>query len=236
MGLLKDIFGLFMPPVCAMCGETLPETVGFVCTRCRWEMPLTGFCRRFDNPVAHKFHGLVPVVNASAFMWFSDGSDVRKMIHDFKYRGSWRYARKSGEWYGSELRESGFYSDVDVIVPIPLHIRKLLKRGYNQSEYIAEGISVSMGVPVDVRSVTRRRHTKSQTERTKNDRWENVEGIFAVRRSRALSGKHILLVDDVLTTGATMVSCAQAILDAVPDCRISIAALAASRAEYGDFK
>lgn len=219
-----------------MCGCLMSEEVDFICTRCRWEMPLTGFGGKFDNPVAHKFHGLLPVVNASSYLWFIDNSDVRSMIHSFKYRGNWSYARKAGEWYGAELREGGLYSDVDVVVPVPLHLRKRLSRGYNQAEYIAEGIAAAMGLTVDRKSVVRRRHNKSQTERSKSERWENVSGIFAVRNPQNLVGKHILLVDDVLTTGATIISCAQAILDAVPGCRISIATLAASRAEFGNFK
>ncbi len=236
MNPLKDIMGLFLPRVCAMCGEPLPEHVDFICTACRWEMPLTGFGSQFDNPVAHKFHGLLPVVNASSYFWFADGSDVRSMIHAFKYDGNWRYALKAGEWYGAELKAGGLYGRVDVIVPVPLHFRKLLKRGYNQAEYIGEGMAAAMDLPLDRRSVVRRRYNRSQTERRKSERWENVEGIFAVKRPDRLAGKHILLVDDVLTTGATIISCAQAILDAVPDCRISIATLAASRAEFGDFK
>lgn len=236
MSILKDIAGLFLPRTCAMCGEPLPEGVGFVCTRCRWEMPLTGFGRSFDNPVVRKFHGLIPIVNASSYLWFADGSDTRSMVHAFKYSGNWRYAYDAGAWYGEELRDGGLYYDVDLIVPIPLHIRKLLKRGYNQSEYIARGMSSAMGVPVDRHSVVRRRYNRSQTEHRKSDRWKNVEGIFAVKHPDRLAGKHILLVDDVLTTGATIISCGQAIADAVPDCRISVATLAASRAEFGDFK
>lgn len=228
--------GLFLPRVCAMCGRALPDRVEFVCTACRWEMPLTGFGSSFDNPVAHKFHGLIPVVNASAYFWFAGGGDVRSMVHAFKYSGNWRYALNAGKWYGAELLEGGLYADVDVIIPIPLHLRRLLKRGYNQSEYIAEGMASVMGIPIDARSVVRSRYNKSQAERRKSERWDNVEGIFAVKRPDKLAGRHILLVDDVLTTGATIISCAQAILDSVPDCRISVAALAVSRAEFGDFK
>lgn len=236
MNPLKDIMGLFLPRVCAMCGGDLPEPLEFLCTSCRWEMPLTGFGSRVDNPVIAKLHGMLPLVNASSYLWFADGGDVRAMIHAFKYRGNWRYAYEAGKWYGAELRDGGLYDDVDVVVPIPLHFKKLLRRGYNQAAYIAQGMASVMNVRVDRRSVVRRRYNRSQTERSKSERWENVEGIFAVKHPANLAGKHILLVDDVLTTGATIISCARAILDAVPDCRISIATLAVSRAEFGDFK
>ena len=236
MNIFKDIYHLFLPPTCAMCGEPLQEGVDFFCTGCRWEMPLTGFCNRIDNPVVRKFYGHLPIVNASAFLWFSEGSVTRNMIHNFKYRGNWRYALKAGEWYGRELRDGGLYADVDIVVPVPLHFRKLLKRGYNQSEYIAEGIASALQVPVDLRSTFRKRYNRSQTEHHKEERWKNVENIFAVRHPESLKGKHILIVDDVLTTGATIISFARTILEAVPECRISIAALAVSRAELGNFK
>jgi len=128
-----------------------------------------------------------------------------------------------GAWYGGELAAGGLYAGVDVVVPVPLHLRKRLHRGYNQAEYIARGIAESLGVPVDVHSVRRHRHNPSQALKEHRQRWENVRGIFSVRRPGRLCGKHILLVDDVLTTGATVTSCAEAILAAVPDVRISIA-------------
>lgn len=153
----------------------------------------------------------------------------RRLIHDFKYRGNWRLAREMGLWYGAELAECDWYRAVDVVVPVPLHWRKRLRRGYNQSEYLAEGIAAALGCEVDRRSVSRRRNNSSQTRHSHEERWENVAELFRVRRPERLRGRHILLVDDVLTTRATMVSCGEAILRAVPDCRISVAVLAASK-------
>lgn len=155
------------------------------------------------------------------------------MIHGFKYRGAWRTARMMGEWYGRELRECGSYHDVDVVVPLPLHPLKRMHRGYNQSEYIAEGIAAQLGVPVDRTSVYRRRNTAEQALRSRRERAGNVADAFAVRHPERLAGRHILLVDDVMTTGSTLLSCAEAILQAAPDCRISIAALAVVHHELG---
>jgi ComF family protein len=207
---------------------------GFLCITCQWEMPLTGFEDMADNPVARRFWGLVPVRNATAFLWFSDGSGFRRVVHSFKYGGRWALARDMGRWFGGVLVDRDAYGGVDVIVPVPLHPLKFMRRGYNQSAYIAHGMSRSIGVPVDTRAVVRRINNPSQTlTATHDERWANVEGIFAVRHPERLAGKHILLVDDVLTTGATIGSCAEAIVTAVPDCRLSIATLYASKKGLG---
>ena len=152
----------------------------------------------------------------------------------FKYRGAWRTARAMGEWYGRCLKESGLYDDVEVVVPLPLHPVKRCRRGYNQSEYIAEGIAAQLGVEVDRRSVRRKRNTESQALKARRDRARNVEDAFAVVRPGRLAGRHVLLVDDVFTTGSTMLSCAGEILRSAPGCRISIAALAVSRHALGE--
>lgn len=213
---LKDIRDLFFPPVCPACGRPMKEGAGFICTACQWDMPLTGYETMADNPLARRFHGLLPLENATAFLWFIDESGFRQVVHSFKYAGRWTLDRDMGRWFGRVLAETDGWGGIDAIVPVPLHVRKLLKRGYNQSEYIAEGMSRSMGVPVESRAVVRRINNRSQTSTEHHDdRWENVEGIFAVRRPELLAGKHILLVDDVLTTGATIGSCAEAILAAV---------------------
>lgn len=231
--LLSDAAGsigaLFYAPRCPVCGEPLGEGMRTFCTRCRAEAPLTGYWRMFDNPLVESFWGLLPVVHASALLFFAGNSGWRRVIHDFKYRGRWRLAREAGHWLGGELAAAPWYGDVDAVVPVPLHWIKRLRRGYNQSEYIAEGIAAELGCPVDRRSVVRRRNNPPQVERTTGERWSNVEELFAVRRPERLRGKHILLVDDVLTTRATMVSCGEAILRAVPDCRISVAVVAAAK-------
>lgn len=231
--LLSDIGALIFPPICPVCGKPMGDGSRTVCTACRVEVPLTRYWEEFDNPMTRRLWGLVPVVHASALFFFVEGGGWRKSIHAFKYHGAWRLARDMGRWYGSYLAESGWYDTVDAVVPVPLHICKRLKRGYNQSEYLAEGIAAELGVAVDRASVIRRRNNPSQALSRKSDRWNNVEGIFAVRRPERLAGRHLLLVDDVFTTGATVASCADAILRSVPDCRISIATLAVSKHELG---
>lgn len=231
--LLFDVASLLFPPVCPVCGRLLDDGARTLCTRCRMTAPLTRFWEEFDNPMTRRLWGLLPVVHASAFYYYTEGGVWRRPIYAFKYGGAWRLARELGRWYGGYLAESPFYGDVEAVVPVPLHWRKLLVRGYNQAEYLAEGIAAELGVGVERRSVVRLRNNPSQTHGGRRERWRNVEGIFGVRRPERLAGRHLLLVDDVFTTGATVVSCASAILSAVPDCRISIAALAVSKHGVG---
>ena len=211
--LLRDVASLLFPARCAVCGEPLARGERTVCTFCRATAPLTGYWNEADNPVARKCWGLVPVERASGFLFFVHGSGWRRLIHGFKYRG--------------------LYDDVEVVVPLPLHPFRRCRRGYNQSEYLAEGIASQLGVGVDCRSVRRRRNTPSQTLRSRRDRARNVEGAFAVRHPERLAGRHVLLVDDVMTTGNTLLACAAEILRAAPGCRVSIAAFAVSRREMG---
>ncbi|MDR2912659.1 MAG: ComF family protein [Alistipes sp.] len=230
----NDIRDLFFPPVCPACGRVMSGAEGFLCTACQLDMPLTGYEEMADNPVARRFWGLVPVRNATAFLWFTDGSGFRRVVHSFKYSGRWSLARDMGRWFGRVLADTDLYAGVDLIVPVPLHPLKVLKRGYNQSEYIARGMSQTMEVPMEAGAVVRRVNNPSQTTTaTHHERWDNVEGIFAVRRPERLRGRHILLVDDVLTTGATVGSCAEAMVRAVPDCRVSVAVLYASKQGLG---
>lgn len=223
---LSDLGLLFFPRRCPICGEPLSDGVEFICPLCQIDAPLTGYSSRADNPLFESFWGQLPIERATSLLFFRQGSGWQQLIHDFKYRNRWRYARYMGQWLGAEIARGELYGDVDIIIPIPLHPLKRLRRGYNQSEHIALGLSQRLGVEVDFRSVVRLRNNKSQTRHHRRDRWENVKELFWVRKPEQLAGKHILLVDDVLTTGATMVSCGEAILSQVPSSRLSVASIA----------
>lgn len=223
--ILRSLSSLIYGDGCIICGDHTQKGMHSICTKCRLEIPLTHFYSEEDNPVKERFDGFVAVEQASAMFFYVTNSRWQGLVHRFKYSGKWQIAYSMGRWYGSLLKESGLYTDIDVIVPVPLHPIKILKRGYNQSRYIAEGMAKEMGVKVDARSVRRLRNNPSQARNTATARWANVESLFGVSRTEALRAKHILVVDDVLTTGATITSCIQAIKAALPDCRVSVAAL-----------
>lgn len=227
---LRDVASLILPRTCLACGRVLLENEGCVCLTCRYNMPLTNFAKHKNNPVKLLFENVLPIESASAMFWFVGGTEWQRIIHNFKYYGRWLFAQKMGEWLGEELLESGNFDGVDAIIPIPLHYRRRLRRGYNQSEQLALGVGRKMGVKCDFRSVRRCSYNESQTSKSQTERWDNVEEIFEVRNPEKLRGKHVLLLDDVLTTGATMTSCAMAIIKACEgDVKISIASLSVSR-------
>lgn len=226
--ILRDLRRLIAPPTCPICGGPLPDENVGVCTMCELTAPLTNTWIERENAMTERFWGLVPIEHASAFLWYVEGSEWREAIHRFKYKGAWHSAYALGRWYGNQLKESGNYDDVDLVVPVPLHWLRRIGRGYNQSEYLADGIAERLGVEVDRGSVVRRRYNRTQTSRSHLQRWDNVKGIFAVRNAERLRGRHILLVDDVFTTGATIMSLGETILQAVPDARLSVATLAAT--------
>lgn len=227
-----DLGSLIYDDGCIICGRSMHGELGSICLRCRFEMPTTRYLYSSNNPVKERFEMIAPIVEASSYLYFKTDDRWRKMVHRLKYRGEWRLGLTFGELYGAELKSSGLYDDIDLVVPVPLHIMKYLKRKYNQSEYIAEGIAKELGVKVDRRALRRRRNNPSQTRQHAADRWLNVDDLFVVRNPERLENKHILLVDDVLTTGATLSSCLYALRRDVPTCRVSIATLAVA----GKFK
>ncbi|MEJ6735526.1 MAG: phosphoribosyltransferase family protein [Flavobacteriales bacterium] len=186
-------------------------------------LPKTNFHKDKDNPVNKVFWGRVDVEMASSFYLFSKKSKVQNLLHNLKYRGVKEVGSVLGELFGFELNNSKFYKDIDFIVPVPLHQNKLKKRGYNQSEWIAIGLSKSMKVPVNIDSLYRRSDSETQTKKSRYKRWENVGEIFGLANNN-LEGKRILLVDDVVTTGATIEACAQLLIQ--QNCKVLVATIA----------
>ena len=227
--LLYDLRSLFVPRSCAVCGGELPPTKHLVCPSCEATAPLTNLWCEKINPMTERFWGLLPVEHASALFWYVEDSPWREAVHRFKYSGRWLSAYDMGRWYGALMREAGAFADVDVVVPVPLHWWRRMRRGYNQAEYIARGIARELGVEVAPRAVVRHRYNVSQTRQSNAGRWANVEGIFRVREAEKLRGKHILLVDDVFTTGATIFSLGETILSQTEGVRLSVAVLATTR-------
>lgn len=230
--LLSSVGNLIAPRRCAVCGAAISKQGLPICTTCEVMAPLTNFHLETENPMLTLFWGLMPVEHASALLWYIQGSGWQRAIHDIKYRQAYGVARELGLWWSAFLEESPFYSDIDAIIPVPLHWQRRLSRTYNQSEYLAEGLSRGLGVELLCRAVRRTQYNHSQTLHSTAERWGNVEGIFSVVRPEQLNGRHLLLVDDVFTTGATIISLGNAILAATQDVRLSVATLSVSKARF----
>lgn len=223
--LAEDLFSLVYPLVCMACGKALFRNEEVICTHCRYHLPRTGYHLFPENPVHKLFWGRVNIGMASSCFLFTKGGAVQEMVHQLKYNTQTDVGIVLGKLYGSELKESPFFKGIDVIVPVPLHPKKLRKRGYNQCDFFAHGLSSSLDVPADTVNFRRVVATGTQTRRSRFDRWKNVEYVFSAQQPQLLQGKHILLVDDVVTTGATLEACAQQLL-AIPGTRVSIATIA----------
>jgi ComF family protein len=226
MTLMHDLFNLLLPELCLACGTPLIRGETLICLKCHCELPRTRFDSYRDNPVARLFWGRVPIENAGSYFRYYRGSRYQALIHALKYRERKDIGRELGRLMGMALRDSAF-AGTDLIIPVPLHRSKKMKRGYNQCDPICEGLSLSLGIPWHADVLIKTMRSSSQTDKSRFRRWMNVEGIFRVTRPDLLKGKHILLADDVVTTGSTLESCANSILE-VPGTRVSIATLAVS--------
>lgn len=223
--LLADFFNLLYPENCAACKRGLQSHEDVICLYCREELPQTHFHLDPNNHVAKHFWGKLPVENAAAFYYFSKGSKVQSLIHQLKYYNQPEVGVKVGRMYGKKLLESPAFQTIDLILPIPLHPVKQKRRGYNQSDVFAEGLSESMQIPWSADAIERVVFSNSQTRKDHLERWENVEHIFAIADEAQLLGKHILLVDDVVTTGSTLEACARLLLE-VEGAKVSIVTMA----------
>lgn len=223
-GLFNDLLELFYPPLCVACGRRLVTQERYLCLHCMEDLPRTRFHADPANKVAQLFWGRVPVEHATAWLFFRKGSRYQRLVHYLKYKGLKEIGDEMGRLFGSELKGSPF-EEVEVVVPLPLHRKRERQRGYNQSEWIARGIADSLGIPLSVGNLVRSRITSTQTRKNRFERWQNVEGIFTVLRPQEYTGRHVLVVDDVVTTGATLEAAVVALRDAGSS-RVSLATLA----------
>jgi ComF family protein len=220
-----DFISLLFPRLCYACGNHLLRNEYLICTECIVVIPRTNHHCEADNPVAQLFWGRCRIEKAAAFSYYNKGSRIRKLIHNLKYNGIREIGYELGRLYGRMLKESDFMNDIDLIIPVPLHPSKQRIRGFNQSEAISEGIAGVSGVPVNTEYLARTIISATQTRRSRYERWTNVEGIFRVRDAGPLKCKHVLLVDDVITTGSTVESCANELLK-IEGLKVSVVALA----------
>jgi len=220
----SPLFHLFYPHNCIGCGSDVIDKENFLCLECVNDLPHTNFAMHANNPLEKKFWGRISLTSAMSEFYFSKESIVQNMIYELKYRGN----KKAGFYFGNLMGKSLLNSnrfDVDILIPLPLFERKERMRGYNQSEILCNGISGVINKPVIRNNVIRKVFTETQTKKHRIERWKNVKDIFFVTDPKSLEGKHILLVDDVITTGATLDACGSEILK-IKNVKLSVAALA----------
>ncbi len=222
---INDLLELFYPELCVTCGDRLLSHEKYVCLNCWHDLPKTNFHLKRNNKVAQLFWGRVQVDHTTSFFSYRKGSRYQKLIHFIKYKGLKELGFEAGRKFGLELNMSDAFSSVDLVVPVPLHPKKQKQRGYNQSEWIAKGMAEAMQKELSPDNLIRKIFTSTQTRKNRFERWQNVEGIFEIARPDEFTRKHILLIDDVVTTGSTLEACAYQLLK-VENAKVSIATLA----------
>ncbi|MFO7674137.1 MAG: ComF family protein [Lutibacter sp.] len=225
MKILKDIFAIFFPETCLCCSEYLATNESIICLTCRHDLPLTNFSFEENNLIEKSFYGRIPLESATSLFYFFKKGSVQRLIHELKYKKQQQVGTFIGDWLGEQIYESQRFKTVDCIIPVPLHPKKLKKRGYNQVTTFGESLANKLEIPYYSTILSRVSSTKTQTKKLRLERWKNVQELFHVQNKSALENKHILLIDDVITTGATLEACYDA-LSQTKNLKISIACMA----------
>ncbi len=220
----ESLLHLVFPHVCAGCGSDVVETHNELCLKCLTALPQTNFCLYPNNPIEKIFWGRLPVTHAAAQYYFTKESLMQQLMHQFKYRNHKELGLYLGKLMGHALSASNRFSFIDALIPLPLFPARERKRGYNQAAVLCEGIAAILQKPVLKNVVQRIRYTESQTKKSRVERWQNIEGRFELMDPKAIAGKHVLLVDDVITTGATLEACGREIVQ-TENTQLSIATL-----------
>jgi ComF family protein len=221
---VTDFVHLFFPHVCTGCGSDVLNNSHQLCLRCLSELPVTNFFSQPGNPVEKKFYGRLPVRNAGSGFFFTKDSIIETLVYELKYKGNKDIGFYLGQLVGKFLAENNRFEEADMLIPLPLNAKRHKKRGYNQASALCNGIASVWKIPVMENAVIRKVNTETQTHRGRITRWENMEGVFAVAEPSIIQDKHILLVDDIITTGASLEACGSEILK-VPGTALSIATL-----------
>jgi len=200
----QDFVNLIFPNTCLTCDNSLVKNEEQICLHCQMNLPTTDYHLYTENPLWKKLNIKYPVEYAFAYLFFSKKGKTQRILHSLKYENNPEVGALLGKWYAQVLKETGFEKFPELIIPIPLHLKRQRKRGYNQSEYFAKGLGERLEIPVVLDTLIKTKDTKTQTKKTKEERWENMTSAFTITNKNSLKDKHILLVDDVSTTGATL--------------------------------
>lgn len=222
---LADFTALLFPQLCPACGGSLVANEHIICTDCRFSLPFTNFHLQPDNIVARQFWGKLNVDAAYAMYYFSKGGKVQNLLHHLKYKNMPQIGKVLGHMAGNQLLKSERFNNIDIIIPVPLHKRRMRERGYNQSAMFAEGLADKLNTSLLESNLIRTRNTETQTHKSRFDRFENMKEVFSITDSSVLANKHILLVDDTVTTGSTLEACGIELLK-IQGVRLSIATIA----------
>ena len=219
------LLDLVSPRLCVVCGRRLSPEESVLCPRCMFELPTTDFpAHPYDNPMARLFWGQFQIEKAVAMFHYVPQSEHAKIIYDLKYHGHPEVGEQMGRLFARQLQTTDFFADIDAIVPLPITRKRQRQRGYNQSEMLARGISEQTGLPIYNKVVERTAFHESQTHVQHFERRENVQKAFRLTDGAAIAGKRLLLVDDIVTTGFSIIACAQQLQQA-PDVKISVLTL-----------
>ncbi len=210
----KHFLDIIYPRTCEACGEALLGGENLICMNCMIDLPRTNSHIQKLDKLSNRFWGKIPVTDTITFMKFSKKGKVQKLLHELKYRNKPEVGTYLGKIYGVDLKAVGFDKKIDLIIGVPLHPAKLIQRGYNQADCIAEGLSEALEIPFDANAVKRLVHTETQTKKSRIERFQNVDNIFEVIDKEKIKGKRIAIVDDVLTTGSTLESLGITLLNA----------------------
>jgi ComF family protein len=222
---LADFVSLLFPELCAACRESLVVNENLLCTSCRFSLPYTNFHLQPDNIVARQFWGKIKLEGAFALFYFTKGGNIQNMMHQFKYNGMHQIGNLLGNIAAEQLTKNVIFNTADYIIPVPLHKKRLRERGYNQSACFAQGLSDKLNAVVEENNLIRVRSTETQTHKSQFARFENMQEVFIVANPERLMNKHILLVDDVITTGSTLEACGAQLLK-IPGLTLSIVTIA----------
>ena len=223
--MIKNLIDLFFPPVCSGCQALLWTNEKVICTQCRHHLPQTYQHLQQENEAYKKFYGRIPVLHASAFLYYNKKGMVQELIHNLKYRGQQEIGTHLGHWYAQDLKDSEILKEVDIIIPVPLHKKRWRTRGYNQVSTFAEALSSELNIPIRNDLLFKKINAQTQAKKNLLGRMYGSQKIFEVDYTPSDHHKHYLLLDDVLTTGATLEACSKAIL-AIPGAKISVVCMA----------